>query len=81
MLIVSFSRPVELDQTLSPKIQNQKNNHIVARVTCVGGKRHILRLAGIHKTFYFSLGPWDFKVDFELQTWEFNCDKFGKKPH
>ena len=48
MLTVSCSRPVELelDQTISSIIlqfKNPESYQTVARLTCIGGKRHILQ--------------------------------------
>ena len=59
MLTVSCSRPVELDQTISSIIKNPESYQTVARLTCIGGKRHIILV----------LGLCDFKLDLELQTW------------
>jgi len=43
MLTVSCSRPIELDQAISSIIQNPKSYQTVVRLTCIGGKRHILQ--------------------------------------
>ena len=51
----------------------------MARLTCVGGKRHIL--PALHRfmkhlvSSILALEPWDFKLGLELQTW--NYDKIG----
>ena len=83
MLTVSCSRPVELDQTISSIIKNpksyplrsprqKKSYQTVARLTCIGGKRHILQALRRFMTHLVStilvLGPCDFKLDLELKT-------------
>jgi len=72
MLTVSCSRPVELDQTISSMVKNPKSYQTVARLTCIGGKRHILQALHRFMTHLVStilvLGPCDFKLDLELQT-------------
>ena len=75
MLTVSCSRPVELDQTISSIIlqfKNPESYQTVARLTCIGGKRHILQTLHRFMTHLVStilvLGPCDFKLDLELQT-------------
>ena len=72
MLTVSCSRPVELDQTISSIIKNPKSYQSAARLTCIGGKRHVLQALHRFMTHLIStilvLRPWDFKLDLELQT-------------
>ena len=79
MLTVCCSRPVELDQTISSMIKNPKSYQTVARLTCIGGKRHILQALHRFMTHLVStilvLGPCDFKLDLELQTWMY--EKIG----
>ena len=82
MLTVSCSRPVELDQTISSIIlqfKNPESYQTVARLTCIGGKRHILQTLHKFMTHLVStilvLGLCDFKLDLELQTWIY--EKFG----
>ena len=75
MLTVSCSRPVELDQTISSIIlqfKNPESYQTVARLTCIGGKRHILQTLHRFMTHLVStilvLGLCDFDLDLELQT-------------
>ena len=75
MLTVSCSRPVELDQTISSislQFKNPERYQTVARLTCIGGKRHILQTLHRFMTHLVStilvLGLCDFKLDLELQT-------------
>ena len=79
MLTVSCSRPVELDQTISSIIKNPESYQTVARLTCIGGKRHILQTLHRFMTHLVStilvLGLCDFKLDLELQTRIY--EKFG----
>ena len=76
MLTVSCSRPVELDQTISSIIlqfKNPESYQTMARLMCIGGKRHILQTLHRFMTHFVStilvLGLCDFKLDLELQTW------------
>ena len=82
MLTVSCSRPVELDQTISSislQFKNPERYQTVARLTCIGGKRHILQTLHRFMTHLVStilvLGLCDFKLDLELQTRIY--EKFG----
>ena len=74
MLTVSCSRLVELDQTICSIIKNPESyqTQTVARLTCIGGKRHILQALHRFMTHLVStilvLGLCDFKLDLELQT-------------
>ena len=75
MLTVPCSRPVELDQTISSIIlqfKNPESYQTMARLMCIGGKRHILQTLHRFMTHLVStilvLGPCDFKLDLELQT-------------
>ena len=75
MLTVSCSRLVELDQTICSIIKNPESyqTQTVARLTCIGGKRHILQALHRFMTHLVStilvLGLCEFKLYLELQTW------------
>ena len=65
---------VELDQAICSIIKNPESyqTQTVARLTCIGGKRHILQTLHRFMTHLVStilvLGLCDFKLYLELQT-------------